>query len=306
MKTIQVSESMQGKRLDEALAETSIWPSRSRVQSLIKKNEILVNDKPTKAGYMVSLSDIITYQETTNNELTAVAENIPLDIVYEDDDLLVVNKPAGLVVHPGNGHHEGTLVNALLYHEKNLANDGDPLRPGIVHRIDKDTSGLLVVAKNDFSYAKIAEQLKDHSMHREYLALVEGVIEENNAKIDAPIGRSPNHPLKFAVNLKKGKEAITFFTVKERYSEKLSLIDCRLLTGRTHQIRVHLEYIGHPVEGDPLYGTNNKRFYRDGQLLHAYRLTLKHPRTDEEMSFEAPLPKHFEEVLANLHPYSKK
>ena len=303
MKTVIIEKEEVGKRLDEALMERGLWPSRSKVQNLIKKNEILVNGKHSKPAYIVCLSDVLTCEETTNKEPTLEAENIPLEKVYEDDDILVINKPAGLVVHPGNGHRDGTLVNALLFHEKELSNRNDSLRPGIVHRIDKDTSGLLVVAKTDAAYLGLADQLRDHSMHREYLALVEGIIEEGKGKIDAPIGRDPKHPIRFAVNLKKGKEAITYFEVKERFTEKLTLIDCRLLTGRTHQIRVHLDYIGHPVEGDPLYGENNKRFYKNGQLLHAYRLTLIHPITKKVLSFEAPLPSYFVDVLKKLHPY---
>ena len=304
MKEIILSEKEEGKRLDEALLPYGIAPSRSRLQSLIKEKAILVNGEAKKPSYIVCLSDVVTYQETTNKKPTLAAENIPFEIVYEDEDLLVTNKPAGLVVHPGNGHHDGTLVNALLYREKNLSSlSSNDLRPGIVHRIDKDTSGLLVVAKTDKAFLGLSNQLRDHSMHREYLALVEGIIEENRAKIDAPIGRDPKHPVRFAVNLAKGKEAITYFEVKERYSEKLTLIDCRLLTGRTHQIRVHLDYIHHPLEGDPLYGENNKRFYQNGQLLHAYRLTFEHPVTGKTMTFEAPLPKHFKEVLDRLHPY---
>ena len=303
MKPVTLPKEVEGMRLDEALLKTGIWPSRSRIKNLIKKNEILVNKQSSKPSYIVCLSDVVTYEETTKKEPTLLAENIPLEKVFEDEDILIINKPAGLVVHPGNGHHDGTLVNALLYHEKELSNKDDSLRPGIVHRIDKDTSGLLVVAKNDAAYLGLSEQLRDHSMHREYLALVEGIIEEGKGKIDAPIGRDPKHPIRFAVNLKKGKEAITYFEVKERFSEKLTLIDCRLLTGRTHQIRVHLDYIGHPVEGDPLYGENNKRFYKEGQLLHAYRLTLIHPRTKKVLSFEAPLPEHFLNVLKKLHPY---
>lgn len=304
MKEIILSPQEEGKRLDEALLSYGIAPSRSRLQSLIKEKAILVNGEAKKPSYIVCLSDVVTYQETTNKKPTLAAENIPFEIVYEDEDLLVVNKPAGLVVHPGNGHHDGTLVNALLYREKNLFSlSCNDLRPGIVHRIDKDTSGLLVVAKTDKAFLGLSNQLRDHSMHREYLALVEGIIEENRAKIDAPIGRDPKHPIRFAVNLAKGKEAITYFEVKERYSERLTLIDCRLLTGRTHQIRVHLDYIHHPLEGDPLYGENNNRFYQNGQLLHAYRLTFEHPVTGKTMTFEAPLPKHFKEVLDHLHPY---
>ena len=192
-------------------------------------------------------------------------------------------------------------MNALKFHEDSLANEDDPVRPGLVHRIDKDTSGLLVVAKNDAALEYLSSQLADHTMHREYMALVMGLIDEEDGKIDAPIGRDPKSPTKFAVNTHNGREAITFFHVEKRYKENLTLISCRLLTGRTHQIRVHLDYIHHPLVGDPLYGAGNENVYKKGQLLHAYRLTFLHPRTHEEVSFEAPLPDYFSELLATLH-----
>lgn len=301
MTKVIVNEELAGLRLDEALTRVGAAASRSKVQSLIKEKKVLVNDKAETSHYKLRLADVITYQEYTNKPLEVEGENIPLDIIYEDDDLLVINKPCGLVVHPGNGHSEGTLVNALKYHEDNLANNDDPVRPGIVHRIDKDTSGLLVVAKNDEALAYLSSQLQDHTMHREYLALVVGLIDEENGKIDAPIGRDPNSPTKFAVNLHKGREAITFFHVEKRYEEKVTLVSCRLLTGRTHQIRVHLDYIHHPLVGDPLYGQGKKQIHEGGQLLHAYRLTFIHPRTKKEVSFEAPLPSYFTEILASLH-----
>ena len=205
-----------------------------------------------------------------------------------------------MVVHPGNGHYEGTLVNALIGREMALS-EGDPDRPGIVHRIDKDTSGLLLVTKNDNAYRKIQEQLSTHTMHREYYALVKGVILEDDGKINAPIARDKNRPTRNCVDVLHGKEAITFFHVEKRYKESdVTLVSCRLLTGRTHQIRVHMDYIGHPVIGDPLYGTGNRRIYDAGQLLHAYKLTFIHPSSGKEMSFTAPLPEHFEKVLSSL------
>ncbi len=296
-----VSNLEAGKRLDEVLFSWGLAPSRSKVQTMIKNGDIFVNNKQENAHYILKEGDIVNYQNYTEKELNIKGEDIPLDIVYEDDDLLVINKQAGLVVHPGNGHASGTLVNALIYHEKNLSTLAGKGRPGLVHRIDKDTSGLLVIAKSDFAYEGLAKQLSGHSMHREYYALVKGIIDEDDAKIDAPIGRDPSHPTKFAVNGRDKKEAITFFHVERRFLvSNATLISCRLFTGRTHQIRVHLDYIGHPVIGDPMYGEGNRTIYNGGQLLHAYRLTFVHPRTQKEVSFEAPLPSYFVDVLSHL------
>jgi len=301
MSEIKVDETLAGKRLDEALTSAGVAPSRAKVQSLIKENKVLVNGKEEKAHYELRLSDVITYQEYTNKLPTLEGENIPLNIVFEDEDILVINKPAGLVVHPGNGHYDGTLVNALIYHEKELANPEDEIRPGLVHRIDKDTSGLLCIAKTDLAFQSLSKQLSGHSMHREYYALVKGTIYENDGKIDAPIGRDPNHPTKFAVDPKKGKEAVTYFHVEKRFTEPFTFVSCRLLTGRTHQIRVHLDYIGHPVIGDPLYGEGNRKLYDKGQLLHAYQLTFTHPRSGKTVTFKAPLPDYFQEILDKLN-----
>lgn len=290
-----------GKRLDEVLFSWGLAPSRSKVQAMIKNGDVSVNNKAENAHYPLKEGDIVNYQNYTEKELNIKGEDIPLDIVYEDDDLLVINKQAGLVVHPGNGHASGTLLNALIYHEKHLSTLAGKGRPGLVHRIDKDTSGLLVIAKSDFAYEGLAKQLSGHSMHREYYALVKGIIDEDDAKIDAPIGRDPSHPTKFAVNGRDKKEAITFFHVEKRFPiSNATLISCRLFTGRTHQIRVHLDYIGHPVIGDPMYGEGNRTIYHDGQLLHAYRLTFVHPRTQKEVSFEAPLPSYFVDILNRL------
>jgi 23S rRNA pseudouridine1911/1915/1917 synthase len=289
-----------GTRLDEALVSWNVANSRSKVQSLIKDGKVLVNNKLEKCHYVLRTGDIVKYEIYTEKPLTVEKENIPLNIVYEDDDLLVINKPAGLVVHPGNGHYSGTLVNGLLYHETNLPNGGTD-RPGLVHRIDKDTSGLLVVAKTERAYEGLTAQLAGHSMHREYYALVKGIIQEDDAKIDAPIGRNPDFPTKFMVNGRDSREAITFVHVLKRFPlNDMSFISCRLLTGRTHQIRVHLDFIGHPVIGDPLYGRGNRTLYDKGQLLHAYRLTFVHPGTQKEVSFEAPLPDYFEDILKTL------
>ncbi len=301
MEQIIVTEQEVGKRLDEFLFEREVAPSRSKVQSLIKENKVFVNNRPEKAHYKLRLADVINYEKYTNKPLSVEGQNLPLDIVYEDEEILVVNKPAGLVVHPGNGHEDGTLANALVYHEDQLSKEAGTIRPGLVHRIDKDTSGLLCVAKTDEAYLYLKEQLSDHSMHREYYALVQGLIDENDAKIDAPIGRDPKSPVKFQVNVSKGKESITFFHVLKRYREGYTLVSCRLLTGRTHQIRVHMDYIHHPVVGDPLYGVGNRGLYGQGQLLHAYQLTFRHPKTHELVTFNAAIPKHFSDVLDQLH-----
>lgn len=300
MNTLKVDEKLVGKRLDEVLTDAGAAPSRNKVQSLIKDGKVSVNGAQESPHYWLRLSDIITYQEYTSKQLSLKGEDIPLNIVYEDEDILVINKPAGLVVHPGNGHWSGTLVNALIYHEDSLAHEDDLVRPGIVHRIDKDTSGLLCIAKNDFAFEGLASQLRDHSMHREYYALVKGTIYEDDGKIDAPIGRDRARPNRFAVDIVNGKEAVTFFHVEKRFQEPYTFLSCRLLTGRTHQIRVHMEYINHPVIGDPLYGTGNKTLYNKGQLLHAYRLTFVHPRSHKEVTFEAPLPDYFRDILDTI------
>ena len=226
-------------------------------------------------------------------------ENIPLDVVYEDADILIINKPQGMVVHPANGHYSGTLVNALMFQADSLSSINGVIRPGIVHRIDKDTSGLLCVAKNDNAHHFLAEQLKDHTMAREYMALVRGVIKENSGTVEMPIGRDKNNRQKMAVT-KEGKPAITHFSVVERFANH-TLVKCQLVSGRTHQIRVHMSAIGYPVEGDPLYaGKNYDKLYKDGQLLVAYKLKLIHPQTKKEMVFEIPLPEYFEKVLDSL------
>ncbi|MCQ2742230.1 MAG: RluA family pseudouridine synthase [Bacilli bacterium] len=297
-----VEKENDGKRLDEVLFSLGAASSRSKVQTLIKDGLVTVNDKTVKPHFWLKEGDVVEYTLDLRNQTTELKpEYFEIPIVYEDDDVIVIDKPAGLVVHPGNGHQEGTLVNALIGRDMKLGRAKDPIRPGLVHRIDKDTSGLLVIAKNDESLDYLSAQLSDHSMHREYLALVKGIIYEDEGKIDAPIGRDKMHPLKNCVDVRDGKESVTFFKVIKRYRDSdCTLISCRLKTGRTHQIRVHMEYIDHPVIGDPLYGSGNRKIYDKGQLLHAYRITFKHPKTHKEVSFEAPLPKHFQDVLDTL------
>ncbi len=296
----RIEEGDAGKRFDEVLTLHGASLSRAKCQSLIKEGKARLDGKEAKASLKVKLGQKVECEEYESPVSDLAPEDIPLDIVYEDSSLMVINKPAGLVVHPGNGNEKGTLVNALLFHQKKLAPSLDPTRPGIVHRIDKDTSGLLVVAKTEEALLFLQNQLKDHAMHREYLALVMGVIQENGGEINAPIGRDKTHPTRMCVDL-EGKEAKTYFEVKERYKKsEATLVDCRLKTGRTHQIRVHMDYIGHPLIGDPLYGRGNRKLFDKGQLLHAYRLSFVHPESKEEMVFEAPLPKEFAYFLKTL------
>lgn len=295
---VTMPEETLGMRLDKALS-IALSKTRNHIEILFDKGHIWVNGKNEKPSYRVKENDVVEYEEKELVPSEMKKENIPLDIVYEDEDLMVINKPRGMVVHPANGHHEGTLVNALLGYCTDLSGINGVERPGIVHRIDKDTSGLLVVCKNDFAHNEIAKQLKDKTMHREYYALCKGVIKEDDGKIIAPIGRDPYDRLKMAVDVKNGKEAITFFHVEERFNQ-YTLVSVRLFTGRTHQIRVHMHYIGHPLEGDPLYGKKKNLLFQNGQLLHAYRITFIHPRTQKEMTFEVPLPDDFKAVLERL------
>lgn len=295
---VTMPEETLGMRLDKALSIV-LSKTRNHIEILFDEGHIWVNGKNEKPSYRVKENDVVEYEEKELVPSEMKKENIPLDIVYEDEDLMVINKPRGMVVHPANGHHEGTLVNALLGYCTDLSGINGVERPGIVHRIDKDTSGLLVVCKNDFAHNEIAKQLKDKTMHREYYALCKGVIKEDDGKIIAPIGRDPYDRLKMAVDVKNGKEAITFFHVEERFNQ-YTLVSVRLFTGRTHQIRVHMHYIGHPLEGDPLYGKKKNLLFQNGQLLHAYRITFIHPRTQKEMTFEVPLPDDFKAVLERL------
>ena len=288
-----------GLRLDKVLVSELKDRSREFIMRLIDEGEVLVNDKKVKNSYRVKENDEITINIPEAKNLDATPQDIPLDIVYEDDDIIVINKPRDLVVHPSNGHEDGTLVNALLAHCTNLSGINGVKRPGIVHRIDKDTTGLLVVAKNDYAHEFLAKQLEDHTLHREYIALVKGVIKEEDGKIIAPIGRDKYNRQKMAVDVKNGKPAVTHFHVLKRFNQ-YTLISCVLETGRTHQIRVHMNYIGYPIEGDPVYGPKSHLLFDKGQLLHAEKLILIHPKTKKKMTFTAPLPKDFQDVIDNL------
>lgn len=288
----------EGVRLDVGVTE-ALGKSRSYVQGLISQNCILVNGLPKKANYKVHSNDVITVVIPPPRELKAEPENIPLDILYEDADVLVVNKPQGMVVHPAPGAWQGTLVNALLYYCQNLSGINGVLRPGIVHRIDKDTSGILVVAKNDAAHQGLAVQLKAHSMERRYLTLVHGVIREPSGTVDAPIGRDPAERKRMAVVRQHAKQAVTHYTVLERLRET-TFLQVRLETGRTHQIRVHMAYIKHPVLGDPVYGPKNNQFGLRGQMLHAAHLGFEHPVKGGWLEFDAALPGLFAGVLEKL------
>ena len=285
-------------RIDKVLPLLNEDYSRAYFSNMIKNGEVLVNGKKVSPSYKVKENDAIecNFKDSTS---TLKPYEYKLDIVYEDEDILVINKPKGLVVHPGGGHSDDTLVNALIYTKKELSTINGALRVGIVHRIDKDTSGLLLICKNDYSHIEIAKQLKDHSMHREYIALVDGVIEKDSGKVIGPIGRDKKNRLKMCIDTVDGKDAITHFNVIKRFND-YTLIECKLETGRTHQIRVHMSNIHHSIVGDALYGGSEK-IYNNGQLLHAYKLTFTHPRTKKVMTLEAPLPDYFKEVIEKLN-----
>lgn len=287
----------QSGRIDKVLSQELADYSRSQIQQWLKDERVMVNGITVKANYKVKAGDqvTITVPEPTVLELTP--ENIPLEIVYEDEDVAVVNKPQGMVVHPSAGHPNGTLVNALLFHMQNLSSINDVIRPGIVHRIDKDTSGLLMIAKNDFAHESLAKQLKEKTSLRKYVALVHGVIPHEKGVIDAPIGRSKTDRKMQAV-IEEGKPAVTHFQVLERFAD-FTLVELQLETGRTHQIRVHMKYIGYPLAGDPVYGPK-KTLPGKGQFLHAQVLGFEHPRTGEFLTFTAPLPEVFQKTLEKL------
>lgn len=299
--TYEVFEEQEGERLDKYLS--NIYPelSRSFFQKLIKENQICVNKKTEKANYKLHLNDIIDVIIPDAIDTHIVAEDIPLDILYEDDDLLIVNKPKGMVVHPSAGHYSGTLVNAIMYHCKDsLSGINGEIRPGIVHRIDMDTTGSIIICKNDESHIKIAEQIKIHSVNRIYEGIVFGNIKEDEGTINAPIGRNPNDRKKMAINDKNGKNAITHYKVLKR-TNNYCYVQFKLETGRTHQIRVHMSSIGHPLLGDPLYSSNRTAFKNlQGQTLHAKTIGFIHPKTGEYLEINAPLPEYFIKLLTQL------
>lgn len=290
-----------GERIDKFLTNEMVDFSRSYVQKLIKDGHVKVGDKTVKANYKLSYEEIIRVEIPDLTEPDIVAENIPLDILYEDDDILFVNKPKGMVVHPAAGHYSGTLVNALMYHcGDSLSGINGVMRPGIVHRIDMDTTGSLLVCKNDVAHQKLAEQLKEHSIHRIYHALVHGNIKEDSGTINAPIGRHPIDRKKMSINTQNGREAITHYEVLERFGD-YTYIACKLETGRTHQIRVHMASIRHPLVGDLVYGPQKCPFPNlQGQTLHAKTLGIIHPRTGEYLEVNAPLPAYFQKLLERL------
>lgn len=294
--TSVVTDKDTGIRVDIYVAR-ALDISRSYAGNLIKNGKVSMRDRSLKANYRVAAGDEIVIEKDEAEDLTVEAENIPLDIVYEDKDIIIVNKARGMVVHPAAGNPNGTLVNALLWHcGGELSGINGVIRPGIVHRLDKDTSGLMVAAKTDTAHKSLAEQIKSHTARRTYVALVHGNIVEAKGRIDAPLGRHPKDRIKMAVNMKDGKDAITHFTVLERFGN-YTLVQCRLETGRTHQIRVHMAYIGHPVVNDPLYGYKRDAFPIEGQALHSCALDLVHPITKQAMHFEAPWPDDFKAVV---------
>lgn len=297
---LQAGEAARGKRLDAWLAEQFEELSRSYLQKLIKEGRVLANQKPVRSNYRLSGGEEILLDLPEPKPLSVAPEPIPLEIVYEDKDLLFINKPKGMVVHPAPGHPRGTLVNGLLYHCGNeLSGINGVQRPGIVHRIDRDTTGLLVVCKNDFAHNHVARQLAEHTITRRYRAIVHGVLREEEGTIDQPIARSRTNRLKMAVDPVRGKRAVTHYRVLQRF-EHYTYIECRLETGRTHQIRVHMTWLQHPLLGDPLYGARKSPFHLEGQTLHAGVLGLIHPRAGQYLEREAPLPAYFQDLLQIL------
>ena len=300
IKKIIVNEENVGNRIDSFISYIDKDISRNAAQRLIEEENIKVNGEKTKVSYKVKLKDEIEINLQEPKEIDLKAQEIPLDIIYEDNDIIVVNKPKGMVVHPANGNPDGTLVNAVMAICKNsLSGIGGEIRPGIVHRLDKDTSGAIIVAKNDKSHINLSEQLKNHEVKKTYIALVRGIIKENEATINMPIARSTKDRKKMAVD-KKGKEAITHFKVLGRYKNKYTLLEINIETGRTHQIRVHLSHIGFPIIGDEVYSNGKNEWEIKGQCLHAWKIEFTHPTTKEKMSLEAEIPKYFQEIIKEL------
>lgn len=297
---IDVPQEYEGERIDKFLSILLESSSRNAIQKLIEDCKVLANGNTVNKKYKVKTDDEIVILPSELKPLDAEPENIPLDIVYEDDDLLVVNKPRGMVVHPAPGNYSGTLVNALLFHCKNsLSGINGILRPGIVHRIDKDTSGLLIVAKNDTAHIGLAEQIKEHSFTREYNAVIVGHLKDNEGTVNAPIGRNPKDRKKMCVTYQNSKNAVTHYSVINDY-EGYSHISLKLETGRTHQIRVHMAHLGHPVAGDMVYGNDKKSSYLNGQCLHAIKIGFIHPRTKEYLEFTSDLPEYFKDFIKRL------
>ena len=301
MKEFFTVENQEGDRIDRYLSEELEDRSRSYIQKLIKEQYVKVNEKPVKANYRLSLGDMVEIDLPEAKEPDIVPEDIPMDILYEDQDIIMINKPKQMVVHPAPGHYSGTLVNALMYHcGDELSGINGTMRPGIVHRIDMDTTGSLVVCKNDMAHQSLSAQLKEHSIRRIYVAIVHGNIKEDSGTVNAPIGRHPTERKKMSTHCKNGREAITHYQVLERFGD-YTYIQCELETGRTHQIRVHMASIGHPLLGDQVYGPKKCPFPTlQGQTLHARTLGIIHPRTGEHLEVNAPLPDYFEELLERL------
>lgn len=287
------------ERLDAYLAKELDEISRSYIQKLIKEDLVYVNDKHVKSSYLVKEGDYIKVNLPEPKILEIIPEDIPIDIVYEDEDVAIINKPQDMVVHPAPGNYTGTLVNALLFHIDNLSSINGIIRPGIVHRLDKDTSGLLIIAKNDKAHRILSENLKERNVKRVYISLVHGILSDNEGTVNAPIGRHGTDRKKMTVTQKNSKEAITHYKVLERY-DNYSLVEVNLETGRTHQIRVHMAYINHPVVGDPVYSKGKNEFGLDKQMLHAYKLGFSHPSTGEHMEFQIDLPEYFKNILDTL------
>ena len=297
MRCFEITED--GKRIDAYLSEKLEDMSRVAVQRLVTNGKVLVNGKKVKSSYKVQKKDKIEVEEEVPVEVSLKAQNIPLEVIHEDEDIIVINKPKGMVVHPANGNPDGTLVNAVMAICKDsLSGIGGEIRPGIVHRLDKDTSGIIIVAKNDKAHINLSEQIKEHKVKKTYIALVRGIVKENEATINMPIGRSEKDRKKMAVT-KKGKEAITHFKVLERY-DKYTLLQVNIETGRTHQIRVHLSQIGYPIVGDEVYSNGKNEWNIKGQCLHAKSLEFTHPVTGKQMYLEAKLPAYFQNILKDL------
>ncbi|EDS77776.1 ribosomal large subunit pseudouridine synthase D [Clostridium botulinum C str. Eklund] len=298
IKDFLINESEVNSRLDVFISKCFEEKSRSYAQKLIEEKNVFVNNSSKKSNYKLKIGDYVEIKIKEDEKINIKPEDIKLNIIYEDEDVIVIDKPQGMVVHPGAGNYSGTLVNGLLYHCDSLSSINGDVRPGIVHRIDKDTSGVLVVAKNDSAHIILSEQLKEHSMKREYIALVEGIIKNDEGIIDAPLGRNPKDRIKRAV-VRNGKSAVTHYNVLRRFN-KNTLVKCILETGRTHQIRVHMAHINHPLVGDPMYGFRKQRFKLNGQMLHARKLGFIHPSSKKYMEFQSELPNYYKEILFKL------